>query len=108
VVTTGPGQSFIFSLKFDTKVPKGSIGFNLPQRKWATLSLNQDIDVRHQYFDPKSPNEFLSGVSLEVDFLQKKQYAQFIKNLIYSSFLFADKNLHHHSVIFFQDISNAI
>ncbi|XP_065352960.1 vesicle-fusing ATPase 1-like [Cloeon dipterum] len=75
IVTTAPGQSFIFSLKFD-KVQRGTIGFNLPQRKWATLSLNQDIEVRPHFFDPKSPTEFLSTIVVEVDFLQKKQATQ--------------------------------
>lgn len=71
-VSTGPGQNFIFSLKFD-KVNPGVLGFNLPQRKWATLSLNQDLEVRPFYFDPKSTSEFLSNAVLEADFLQKKQ-----------------------------------
>ncbi|KAF4521414.1 hypothetical protein B566_EDAN010571 [Ephemera danica] len=74
-ITTAPGQIFLFSLKFD-KVNRGTIGFNLPQRKWATISLNQDLDVRPFYFDPKSPSEFLSNVVLEADFLQKKQITQ--------------------------------
>jgi vesicle-fusing ATPase len=71
-ITTAPGQSFLFSLRFD-KVNRGTIGFNLPQRKWATISLNQDLEVRPYYFDPKSTTEFLSTIVLEADFLQKKQ-----------------------------------
>jgi len=38
--------TFIFSIKKSEEVPAGSIGFNLLQREWAALFLNQDIDVR--------------------------------------------------------------
>lgn len=49
----------------------------MPQRKWASLSLNQDIAVKPYYFDPKSDSELLSNVVLEADFLQKKRHQHF-------------------------------
>nr|CAD7449999.1 unnamed protein product [Timema bartmani] len=71
-VTTGPSQHFVFSIKFHNDVPRGTMGFSLLQRKWATLSIGQDIDVRTYHFDPTSSSECLCTVMLEVDFLQKK------------------------------------
>ncbi|XP_058800718.1 vesicle-fusing ATPase 1-like [Phymastichus coffea] len=71
-VSTGPNQHFIFSVKCCPQVDRGTVGFSLPQRKWATLSLNQEIEVKPYYFDPSSTSEFLSGITLEADFLQKK------------------------------------
>ena len=38
---TGPGQHFVFTLETDDNVNAGTVAFSLPQRKWATLSLNQ-------------------------------------------------------------------
>ncbi|XP_043266425.1 vesicle-fusing ATPase 1-like [Venturia canescens] len=70
-VTTGPNQHFVFTVRTHHDIPRGSVGFSLPQRKWATLSLNQDIDVRPYHFDPTSSSEFLCTISLEADFLQK-------------------------------------
>uniref|UniRef100_A0A1B6MSH2 Vesicle-fusing ATPase n=1 Tax=Graphocephala atropunctata TaxID=36148 RepID=A0A1B6MSH2_9HEMI len=71
-VSTGPGQHFVFSIKFHPEVGRGSIGFSLPQRKWATLSLGQDIDVKPYHFNPTSSSECLCTIVLEADFLQKK------------------------------------
>ncbi|KAK6634783.1 hypothetical protein RUM44_000030 [Polyplax serrata] len=70
-VNTGHGQ-YIFTIKLDNNVASGYVGFSMPQRKWACLSLNQDINVRPYYFDPKSDSELLSNIVLEADFLQKK------------------------------------
>lgn len=51
---------------------RGCVGFSLPQRKWATLSLNQEIEVRPYYLDPSSSTELLSTMVLEADFINKK------------------------------------
>ena len=40
---TGPGQHFVFTVETDDNVSPGTVAFSLPQRKWATLSLNQEI-----------------------------------------------------------------
>lgn len=71
-VSTGPKQHFIFSVRFHNEMPHGHVGFSLPQRKWATLSINQDIEVKPYHFDPTSNSECLSNIILEADFLQKK------------------------------------
>lgn len=71
-VTTGPGQHFVFAIERHPEVPHCCMGFSLLQRKWATLSINQDIDVKVFRFDPSSGSECLCNVVLEVDFLQKK------------------------------------
>ncbi|XP_066599259.1 vesicle-fusing ATPase 1-like [Prorops nasuta] len=70
VVTTGPQQHFVFTVKPHHDVPCGTVGFSLFQRKWATLSLKQEIEVQPYYFDPTS--ECLCTIVVEADFLQKK------------------------------------
>lgn len=72
-VNTGGGQFFVFSIKGHPEIPKRHIGFSLPQRKWAILSLNQDLDVKPYIFNP---SECLSAVVLEVDYMQKKTVSQ--------------------------------
>jgi len=69
-VRTGPGQHFVFTIEADAKVTQGTVAFSLPQRKWATLSLNQDIDVSPYQFSPEK--HYLSSIVLEVDFFNKK------------------------------------
>lgn len=71
-VSTGPGQHFVFAIIPTPDVPKNSVGFSLVQRKWASISVNQDIDVKVYRFNPASKTEFLDTVTLEVDFLSKK------------------------------------
>jgi len=71
-VSTGPSQHYVFTIKFSSEVPKDNVGFSLPQRKWATLSLNQDIEVKAYHFDPTSSSECLCTIVLEADFMQKK------------------------------------
>lgn len=72
-VNTGGGQHFIFSVRSHPEIPRRHIGFSLPQRKWAVLSLNQEIDVRPYHF---GPTECLSAIVLEADFMQKKTTTQ--------------------------------
>lgn len=73
-VSTGPGQHFVFAIIKSPEVPKNSIGFSIVQRKWATISVNQDIDVQAFRFNPSSKTEFLHTVTLEVDFFTKKTW----------------------------------
>lgn len=73
-VTTAPNYHFVFTVKTHHEIPPGTVGFSLPQRKWATLSLNQEIEVRPYHFDPTSNTECLCNIVLEADFLQKKTY----------------------------------
>jgi len=69
-VRTGPGQHFVFTIEPDAKVSQGTVAFSLPQRKWATLSLNQEMDVSPYQFNPDK--HYLSSIILEVDFFNKK------------------------------------
>ncbi|KDR16531.1 Vesicle-fusing ATPase 1, partial [Zootermopsis nevadensis] len=62
-VSTGPSQHYVFTVRFHSEVPRGTVGFSLPQRKWATLPY---------HFDPTSSSECLCTITLEADFLQKK------------------------------------
>ncbi|PNF26292.1 Vesicle-fusing ATPase 1 [Cryptotermes secundus] len=71
-VSTGASQHYVFTVRFHPDVPRGTVGFSLPQRKWATLSLSQDIEVKPHHFDPTSSSECLCTIVLEADFLQKK------------------------------------
>lgn len=71
-IITGPNQHFVFSTDFHPEVPRGHVGFSLPQRKWATLSINQDIEVVPYKFHQTSRPDCLSQMVLEVDFFQKK------------------------------------
>lgn len=71
-VSTGPSQHFVFTVRFHPEIPNKTVGFSLPQRKWATLSLNQEIEVKPYHFDPTSTTECLCTMVLEADFLQKK------------------------------------
>ncbi|KAH1009525.1 vesicle-fusing ATPase 1 [Dendroctonus ponderosae] len=70
-INTGGGQTFVFSIKAHSSVPRYHVGFSLPQRKWAVLSLNQEIGV-----EPYQPEEYLSSIVLEVDYMQKKTVSQ--------------------------------
>lgn len=78
-VTTAPNHHFVFTIRQHHEVPRGSVGFSLPQRKWATLSLNQEIEVRPYHFNPTSSTECLCVIVLEADFLQKKSYVYYVK-----------------------------
>ena len=60
----------MFTVEPDAKVTQGTVAFSLPQRKWATLSLNQEIDVSPYQFNPDK--HYLSSIVLEVDFFNKK------------------------------------
>ncbi|KAM7346865.1 comatose [Cochliomyia hominivorax] len=73
-ISPGPGQHYIFALERTAEVPRGHVGFSLVQRKWATLSINQEIDIRPYRFDGSS--DIITLVSFETDFLQKKTTSQ--------------------------------
>ncbi|KAG5884302.1 Vesicle-fusing ATPase 1 [Gonioctena quinquepunctata] len=70
-VHTGGGQDFVFSIKGHSSIPRYNVGFSLPQRKWAVLSLNQEITV-----EPYQPDEYISSIVIEADYMQKKTTSQ--------------------------------
>ncbi|CAH0556073.1 unnamed protein product, partial [Brassicogethes aeneus] len=67
----GYGQNFVFSIKSHPSIPRSNVGFSLPQRKWAVLSLNQDISVK-----PYNCDDYLSSIVLEADYMAKKTTSQ--------------------------------
>jgi len=69
-ITTGAqGGPFIFTIVKTNQVDPGILGFSLPQRKWAQLSINQELRWRFYSF---SQSQYLSSIVLEADFMQKK------------------------------------
>lgn len=48
----------------------GSIAFSLPQRKWAGLSIGQEVEVCLYNFD--KTKQCIGTMTIEIDFLQKK------------------------------------
>lgn len=70
-VTTGPGSRFVFTVECDERVPKGHLGFSMPQRKWAVLSLNQELEVLPHRFE--ETKDYIGGLVLHVDFFNKKK-----------------------------------
>uniref|UniRef100_H2S3L4 Vesicle-fusing ATPase n=1 Tax=Takifugu rubripes TaxID=31033 RepID=H2S3L4_TAKRU len=63
-------HKYVFTLKKHPSVNPGSIAFSLPQRKWAGLSIGQDVEVTNYTFDKSK--QCISAVTVEIDFLQKK------------------------------------
>ncbi|KAJ3626351.1 hypothetical protein MTP99_016851 [Tenebrio molitor] len=70
-VVAGSGQRFIFSIKKDPRVQRHEVGFSLPQRKWAVLSINQEIEV-----NPYKEEDYITVIVLEADYMQKKTTSQ--------------------------------
>ncbi|XP_043109251.1 N-ethylmaleimide-sensitive factor b [Puntigrus tetrazona] len=68
--TASSFQKFVFTVKTHPGVLPGTIAFSLPQRKWAGLSLNQDVEVSLYNFDPSK--QYVGIMTIEIDFLQKK------------------------------------
>ncbi|XP_035215516.1 vesicle-fusing ATPase 1-like [Stegodyphus dumicola] len=69
-VTTSTNHKYVFTLKSYPGFPSGQMGFSLPMRKWAELSLGQTLEVRPYTFDPNI--QYIAKMTIEVDFLEKK------------------------------------
>uniref|UniRef100_H3CKM7 Vesicle-fusing ATPase n=1 Tax=Tetraodon nigroviridis TaxID=99883 RepID=H3CKM7_TETNG len=64
-------HKYVFTLKKHPSVSPGSIAFSLPQqRKWAGLSIGQEVEVTNYKFDRSK--QCVSTMTVEIDFLQKK------------------------------------
>ncbi|KAK2193402.1 hypothetical protein NP493_13g06000 [Ridgeia piscesae] len=63
-------RTFVFTMRTHHAIAPGTIGFSLLQRKWAVLSLNQELQVTPWQFKPKQ--HYLSSIVVEADFLMKK------------------------------------
>uniref|UniRef100_A0A2K6TLX5 Vesicle-fusing ATPase n=1 Tax=Saimiri boliviensis boliviensis TaxID=39432 RepID=A0A2K6TLX5_SAIBB len=70
IVRTSPNHRYTFTLKTHPSVVPGSIAFSLPQRKWAGLSIGQEIEVSLYTFD--KAKQCIGTMTIEIDFLQKK------------------------------------
>ena len=73
-ISTGPGSKFLLTVEVDNSVPSGYLGFSLPQRKWAVLSLNQELDVLPHRYD--ETRDYIGAMVLHVDFFNKKKVTQ--------------------------------
>ncbi|XP_041714651.1 vesicle-fusing ATPase isoform X1 [Coregonus clupeaformis] len=69
-VRTTPTHKFVFTLKTHQSVVPGTIAFSLPQRKWAGISIGQDVEVTGYNFDKSK--QCVGTMTVEIDFLQKK------------------------------------
>ncbi|XP_036937820.1 vesicle-fusing ATPase-like [Acanthopagrus latus] len=63
-------HKYVFTLRRHPSVSSGSIAFSLPQRKWAGLSIGQEVEVTEYKFDKSK--QCISTMTMEIDFLQKK------------------------------------
>ncbi|ERE68626.1 spermatogeneis-associated protein 5 [Cricetulus griseus] len=70
IVRTSPNHKYIFTLRTHPSVVPGSVAFSLPQRKWAGLSIGQEIEVALYSFD--KAKQCIGTMTIEIDFLQKK------------------------------------
>ncbi|ORX86714.1 AAA-domain-containing protein [Basidiobolus meristosporus CBS 931.73] len=64
-------DQFVFTIHFDNSFPSGQIGTTLFHRRWASLSLNQEVYI--QPYDPLSEgvDVYLGSLNLEVKFLRR-------------------------------------
>lgn len=69
-VYTSPHAKFLFSVATHPSMSPKTAGFNLMQRKWAVISLHQDLTVKPFHFDKRT--QTIGTIVLMVDFLQKK------------------------------------
>ncbi|EJD74014.1 CBR-NSF-1 protein [Loa loa] len=69
LVKTGPAHHFIFSVRKHPSLKNDEIAFALPQRKWAKLSLDQEVEVQHFSFNN---NQFIGSITFAADFQSKK------------------------------------
>ncbi|KAK2832849.1 hypothetical protein Q5P01_016738 [Channa striata] len=67
---TTPNHKFVFTVKTHHTVSPGTIAFSLPQRKWAGLSIGQEVEVSNYNFDKSK--QCIGAMTIEIDFLQKK------------------------------------
>lgn len=70
VIVRNSTHKYVFTLKTHPSVNLGTIGFSLPQRKWAGLSIGQEVEVTNYKFDKSK--QCISTLMVEIDFLQKK------------------------------------
>uniref|UniRef100_A0A8C9Y8E1 Vesicle-fusing ATPase n=1 Tax=Sander lucioperca TaxID=283035 RepID=A0A8C9Y8E1_SANLU len=82
-------HKYVFTLKRHPSVNLGTIAFSLPQRKWAGLSIGQEVQVRAYTFDKSK--QCIRTMTVEIDFLQKKS----VDSNPYDSDLMASEFIQH-------------
>ncbi|KAI7898973.1 P-loop containing nucleoside triphosphate hydrolase protein [Cokeromyces recurvatus] len=60
-----------FSVKFDRSIPKGQIGFNSIQRRWASFSIGQKVIVEPFDVHSEGMDIYLGILKMEIDFFSK-------------------------------------
>uniref|UniRef100_A0A1I7UD63 Vesicle-fusing ATPase n=1 Tax=Caenorhabditis tropicalis TaxID=1561998 RepID=A0A1I7UD63_9PELO len=68
-VNPGPAHHYIFSIRNDPSIKQGEIAFGVPHRKWAVLSLDQELRVSPFTFQS---SEYIGSIVLSADFNAKK------------------------------------
>ncbi|KAK6038418.1 cell division protein 48 domain protein [Cooperia oncophora] len=66
---TGPGHRYVFTIRNHPSMKSKEIAFAIAQRKWAVLSLDQEVLVAP--FSFKS-NQYIGSITLSADFQLKK------------------------------------
>ena len=75
VVATGQAenQQHLFSVLANEQMLAGYVGFSMPQRKWASVDVNQEINVSVHRPDT---SRVVSSAVISVDFYNKKKITQ--------------------------------
>jgi hypothetical protein len=66
---TGPAHHFLFSTANNGSVTPGEVAFALQHRRWAGLSLSNDVAVHPFAFSPM--DKIVTAITLETDFQKK-------------------------------------
>ncbi|VDM68128.1 unnamed protein product [Strongylus vulgaris] len=66
---TGPGHRFVFTIRNHPSMRRGEIAFAIAQRKWAVLSLDQEVLVQPYAF---KSSQYIGAITLTADFQLKK------------------------------------
>uniref|UniRef100_A0A914CQU3 Vesicle-fusing ATPase n=1 Tax=Acrobeloides nanus TaxID=290746 RepID=A0A914CQU3_9BILA len=69
-VHTGPAHRFLFTVTNHPSVARGELAFAMHQRKWAMLSVGQEVDALPYTPPPNHP--IITVITLETDFNLKK------------------------------------
>ena len=75
LIATGPGenQQHLFSVLSNEQMLAGYVGFSMPQRKWASVDVNQELEVSMHRPDS---SKLVSSVVIAIDFFNKKKITQ--------------------------------
>nr|CDJ95250.1 ATPase domain containing protein [Haemonchus contortus] len=66
---TGPGHRYVFTIRNHPSMKRQEIAFAIAQRKWAVLSLDQEVLVAPFAF---KSNQYIGSITLSADFQLKK------------------------------------